>query len=202
MIVTSPRIVPSCLPESIIIKINSGASFGMGDHPSTRTALRGVEYALPEALRSNSGRPIAVLDIGTGSGILAIAAVLLGAATAVGLDLDPVARHEARLNSRLNHLDDVITIRGDDPDLLPNGAFDVLIANLRTPTLKQMIPVFRRASRCVAHWVFAGVRDAEIEGLIDAVAGEKGGRLWQSSECGWSGLVFKLEKQRPLRLER
>lgn len=195
--VTSPRLAPASLPESLIIKINRGASFGMGDHPSTRTALRGVEFALPEVLGSSDGRPISTLDIGTGSGILAIAAVKLGSATADGLDLDPIARHEARLNARLNHLDHVISIRDVDLDLLPNDTFDVLVANLRTPTLKQIIPAIRRVSRSLAYWVFAGVRDAEAHGLVDAVAREKGKRLWQDSECGWSAMVFRLEKHRP-----
>ena len=88
--------------EDVVIQIQQGAAFGSGDHPTTRLAIQGIETALFETACLKKGNHSRTLDIGTGSGILAIAAVLLGIKTGTGIDIDPCARAEAGKN--ISHL--------------------------------------------------------------------------------------------------
>jgi ribosomal protein L11 methyltransferase len=184
-----PNCTPDKRPDEVLIKINPGASFGMGDHPTTRIALRGVEYAMTRVIPQCKSRPITTLDIGTGSGVLAIASIKLGATKAYGLDLDPVACHEARNNVVLNGLDSSINIQETDLDRFDGGCCELLIANLRPPTLKQIIPTLNQFSSASAAWVFSGFRDEEVHGLENLLTSISANVIWQYSEYGWSGIV-------------
>ena len=194
IILSPPHCSPPDHPDRILIQIDSGASFGMGDHPTTRIALCGLDYVMNQLEISCSKRPIMALDIGTGSGVLAIACVKLGATAAVGLDLDPVACHEARKNVELNDLDDAVTIDDTDLDTFDSDRFDVVMANLRPPTLKQMIPTIRRLSRSPAFWIMSGFRESEMKGMIGSVEIGKTRLCWQSIDHDWAGFVLKFEK--------
>ena len=95
------QILPDESIGKIVLRLSSGASFGSGDHPTTRLALKAIE----ELFENRSlGQGVKVLDVGTGSGILAIAALLLGADTGLGIDIDPCALWDARRNAHLNGL--------------------------------------------------------------------------------------------------
>lgn len=107
-----------------IIELDPGMAFGTGTHPTTSLCLRTLESVI------QGGEE--VIDVGTGSGILAIGAVKLGAKHVLALDLDPVAVSSARENTRLNGLEERITIK--ESDLL-----SVLHAN--DPTLGIKLPV-------------------------------------------------------------
>ena len=76
--------------DRIIVRVASGAAFGCGRHPTTRLALRGIDHSLcgADGRRPGDGT---VLDIGTGTGVLVIAAVRLGMAKGIGIDIDPVS---------------------------------------------------------------------------------------------------------------
>lgn len=188
---------PNCTPEKrsgeILIKINNGSSFGMGDHPTTRIALRGVEYAMTRVLPLCDSQRIAALDIGTGSGVLAIASIKLGATKAFGLDLDPIACHEARQNVVLNGLNSSISIHKTDLDRFYGASCELLIANLRPPTLKQIIPTLHQFSSPSAFWIFSGFREEEAHGLKDLLISLPAHLVWQYSEYGWAGLVAARE---------
>jgi ribosomal protein L11 methyltransferase len=194
IILSPPHCAPSEPVGSVLIKINIGASFGMGDHPTTRIALRGVEFAMTRIASLHEPRRIKVLDIGTGSGILAIASVKFGAAQAVGLDLDPVACHEARKNVALNKLDSSVSIHETDLERFDGERYELIMANLRPPTLKQIIPALRQISSPSAFWVFSGFRDDEEHRLIEDLTMLSASKIWQSSEYGWSGMVCGLEE--------
>jgi ribosomal protein L11 methyltransferase len=100
-------------------------AFGTGLHPTTRLCLAGVEALADRGLLAGAR----VLDVGCGSGILAIAALKLGAATALGLDTDPIAIEATVANARRNALARRLRARAGS---LPSGepAFDVVLANL------------------------------------------------------------------------
>lgn len=110
--------------DEIVIEIDPGMAFGTGTHATTVLCLRLIEKYL-------SGKTDAkVLDIGCGSGVLSIAAVLSGASEAVGVDLDPVAVETAKKNVSMNNLDSAISIIEGD---LTNGLSykaDIIAANL------------------------------------------------------------------------
>ena len=110
--------------EEKIIELDPGMAFGTGTHPTTSLCLRTLESVI------KGGEE--VIDVGTGSGILAIGAVNLGAKHVLALDLDPVAVSSARENTRLNGLEERITIK--ESDLLS-------VLNASDPTLGIQLPV-------------------------------------------------------------
>ncbi|QHW30453.1 50S ribosomal protein L11 methyltransferase [Paenibacillus rhizovicinus] len=93
-------------PEERIIELDPGMAFGTGTHPTTALCLRTLESVI------KGGEE--VIDVGTGSGILAIGAMLLGARSVLALDLDPIAVTSAKENSRLNNLQDDIQVHLSD----------------------------------------------------------------------------------------
>jgi ribosomal protein L11 methyltransferase len=105
--------------DELIIELDPGMAFGTGTHPTTSLCLQTLEKKLQPGMN--------VIDVGTGSGVLAIAAALLGAGRVLGLDLDPVAVNSARENVTLNKLDDKIMIA--ESDLLGILRDDSLSAN-------------------------------------------------------------------------
>ncbi len=92
--------------DEVIIELDPGMAFGTGTHPTTALCLRALESAI--------GGGEKVIDVGTGSGILAIGAIKLGASRVLALDLDPVAVSSAKENIKLNGLQDVIEVRQSD----------------------------------------------------------------------------------------
>lgn len=177
-------------PDDVIIQIKPGAAFGSGQHPSTRLAVRGIEYALrdsgiiPPEIRSRA------LDVGTGSGILVLTAVRFGIKKGLGLDFDPISRAEARENLRLNHLENRIEI-GDRSLASIRGQFCMVTANLRLPSLQRWCEKLVRLTLPSGLLVFSGVRMQEAQALLDAYAGQNCRRLWQAEEQGWIGLVLQ-----------
>ena len=112
-------------PDDVVLAMDPGMAFGTGLHPTTRLCLAALE-AVADCGELSGTR---VLDVGCGSGILAIAAVKLGAAFAFGVDTDPVAEEATLANARRNRLIRRVTAREGS---LPSGepAFDVVLANL------------------------------------------------------------------------
>ncbi len=114
----------SPLPQDVVLELDPGQVFGTGQHPSTALCLEALEdLPLPGA---------SVLDMGTGSGILALAAAGLGASRVLALDIDPVAVAAARENARRSPWEDAIEVR-DEPlgSVVERGErFSVCVANL------------------------------------------------------------------------
>ncbi|CAD7700989.1 unnamed protein product [Ostreobium quekettii] len=126
-------------PQATNIMLYPGLAFGTGDHATTQLCL---EQLMNTGLQGKS-----LIDYGTGSGILAIGALLLGAKKAVGVDADPVAVRAAIQNAELNGVEDKFTVlgcghSGDDDDPLAEGGlqprrFDICVANiLKGPLLE------------------------------------------------------------------
>jgi ribosomal protein L11 methyltransferase len=120
-------------PDDVVLALDPGMAFGTGLHPTTRLCLAGVE-ALADAGVLDGAR---VLDVGCGSGILAIAAVRLGATDTLGVDTDPIAVEATLANARRNRLGRRIRARAGS---LPSGEppFDVVLANLIAGVLVQL----------------------------------------------------------------
>ena len=147
----SPRlwIVPTWhdAPDSsaINLKLDPGLAFGTGSHPTTRLCLRWLDRHLA------GGETL--LDYGCGSGILAIAAVKLGAARVDGVDIDTQAVTASRDNAALNN----VTAQFGLPDALAAGAYDVVVANILTNPLKGMAPLLTGRVRAGGRLVLSGI---------------------------------------------
>jgi ribosomal protein L11 methyltransferase len=176
-------------PEDVVIRIMPGASFGAGRHPTTRLALRGIEFALTRCEKASTGPGTRVLDIGTGTGVLAMAAVLLGIEAGIGIDRDPCAVAEARANVRLNGLDALIAV--DDTALERiSGPFALIAANLRLPTLLRLAPSVAAWTPPGAAVVISGIRLEEEEALLSVYAKPSFEPLWCGEEDEWAGVAL------------
>ena len=148
------------------IVIDPGQAFGTGGHASTRLAL-----TLLDGLGSAALRGARVLDVGTGSGVLALAALRLGAERAVAFDLDPVAVHEARDNAvRSGHAAGAQLFAGPLAALRARP-FDLALANLLRSELLPILGEVAAALRPGGRAVLAGLLVAEREEMTRALAG-------------------------------
>ena len=120
------------LDGDVVLALDPGMAFGTGLHPTTRLCLAALESLADRGLLAGGaidGGPARVLDVGSGSGILSIAAGLLGARSVLAVDVDPIAVEASAANARRNRLGRVITAReGSAPS--GDGPFDIVLANL------------------------------------------------------------------------
>lgn len=121
--------------DDVVLALDPGMAFGTGLHPTTRLCLAGIERWADEGrLQGRS-----VLDVGCGSGVLAIAAARLGAARVLGVDTDPIAVEATAANTRRNRLVRRIRVRqGSVPTIA--GPFDLVLANLIASVLVRLAP--------------------------------------------------------------
>lgn len=179
--------------KDVPVYLKSGAAFGTGQHPTTRLALKGIVYALSGEGPMNpyTWRPGSVLDVGTGSGVLAIAAVKLGIDRGLGIDIDECAGAEARENVRINGLEEKLRIAIqaiDDKDV--GSGFVMLTANLRLPSLVKLCGRFAELIRNDGCIVLSGIRVEEVQRLVERYSQYQFTPCWQADENGWAGIVF------------
>ncbi len=147
------------------VRIDPGMSFGTGHHATTRMCLEALETFLDQ-WRGDAGPR--VLDIGTGTGILAIAAGVLGAERVVAVDTDPEACAGAMKNVALNHTKDrVQVLHGGVETLRPGMPFDLVVANLDTRTLCPVLNTLKVLVAPQARLVISGIL-IEEEGTVNA----------------------------------
>jgi len=133
-------------PDAVIVRLDPGLAFGTGTHPTTALCLQLLD-SLPLAGRS-------MIDYGCGSGILAIAALKLGASHAIAVDLDPQALIATRANALRNQVLAQLEIQGV-PATLP--AADLVVANILADPLIELLPVLRAACKTGADLVLSGL---------------------------------------------
>jgi ribosomal protein L11 methyltransferase len=120
-------------PDAVNLRLDPGLAFGTGTHPTTALCLAWLDgLAMVEALEGNT-----LLDVGTGSGILAIAAIKLGAARAVGTDIDPQALSASRDNAQRNAVAED-ALRLCYPERLEPGRYPLVVANILAGPLVDM----------------------------------------------------------------
>ncbi len=176
--------------EEIVIQLQHGVSFGIGDHPTTRLAIKGIENTLlPWKKQKNIGF-FTALDIGTGTGILAMLSVFLGMRRVLGIDIDPCARYEASTNVKINGLENKIAIKNLSVKDI-RKQFNLITANLRYPTLKKLYPHFKRLLAPGGFLVISGVKSNEDLDLVDFFTRKHFVLESKMLEKGWAGLVLK-----------
>ena len=123
--------------NDIVIDIKSGAAFGDGGHPSTYLVLRVLDSMFSSSNYIKDMALSKALDVGTGTGILAIAAARLGMKNVVGIDIDPIALFEAERNVRINNLTEKITICNTPLEEI-TSSFSLIMANIGGQTLEML----------------------------------------------------------------
>ena len=131
-----------------------------------------------------------MLDIGTGTGVLAIAAVLLGIESGLGIDIDPCALSEAKENIRLNGLEERIGISVQAVEDVEQ-TFTLIAANLRSPTLRRLSVKIRRLLDSPGALVIAGIRAQKRSDVLSALRDARFHCEWAEEEDGWVGAVLK-----------
>jgi ribosomal protein L11 methyltransferase len=190
VVLKPPRYHYQPASEDAAIQIKPGASFGDGRHPTTRLAIRGIEYVLKEFKLDDPEHQSMVLDIGTGSGILVMTAVRLGIAKGVGIDIDPCARSEANKNVFINGLEDRIRISDQYLETI-DQTFSLVTANLRFPTLKRICSFLRKITVSKGFIVLSGIRSHEWVDLSKTYSRKNFETLWREKELDWAGVVLK-----------
>jgi ribosomal protein L11 methyltransferase len=175
--------------DDVVIEIGQGVSFGNGRHPTTRLAIRGIEYALNETNSLKAKDKTSVLDIGTGSGVLGITALLLGIKNAFGVDIEPCSIKEAMDNAKINKLEDKFVIKNMSLEDLKTQ-FTLITANLRYPTLMNMYHRLVKMTEPGGAVVLSGIKSDEAISVVDLYTEKYFECKWEEFEKGWAGLVF------------
>ena len=162
-------------PDAINLVVDPGLAFGTGSHPTTRLCLQWLEAHL-------KGGDI-VLDYGCGSGILAIAAMRLGAGAVTGTDLDPQALIASRTNAAINQAKCEFVA----PDALRAGVYDAVVANILTNPLKVLAPALAGRVRPGGRIVLSGILVDQVAAVIAAYQPWFNIGVWHTDE-GWAAL--------------
>jgi len=190
--IAPPGIKNPAGPGALTISIHQGISFGSGHHPTTRLCLEALDHLFFTSPFSGSFPGNTAGDVGTGSGVLAIAACLAGMDTCTAWDIDPNAVSEARQNAAASGLNSQISVI-DDYMSPQNPPMALICANLRPPTLKQLASLFKTSLVPGGFLVLSGLRDWEKIDLL-AVYRKLGFFLfWENTHKHWTGLALRLE---------
>lgn len=177
-------------PDDVVLSLDPGMAFGTGLHPTTRLCLAALETLADEGLLARGsarGGTARVMDVGCGSGILAIAAGKLGAGELLGVDTDPIAIEATAANARLNGQARRLRVRRGS---VPSGErpFDLVLANLIASLLAQLAEPLRDelvpGGRILASGIFRD-REGDVRAAFEA-AGLTVSRRW--AEEDWVAL--------------
>lgn len=177
-------------PNDVVVQIKPGASFGIGRHPSTRLAIKGIEFVLLGDQAIDRRKDSFVLDIGTGSGVLVLTAVLGGMEGGMGIDIDSCARVEAAANVKINGLEDQIRISGLSLETI-DQRFSMVTANLRYPSLKRLFARLTEVTDQRGTLILSGIKNGEVADLLEVYTKSCFECLWKVNELGWAGVVLQ-----------
>lgn len=159
MIAPSWADVPPTIGERALLRIDPKMAFGTGYHETTRIVLRLLADVVPDGGR--------VLDVGTGTGVLALAALKLGAGSALGVDIDPWSVANGQDNAEQNGLADRFEVREGSLDVVPEDGFDVVVANIIRSILEPLIPGLVARAAPTASIVLSGLLATERDRTVD-----------------------------------
>ncbi len=180
IVVRPPHIPYAANTDEVTIDLVPGLAFGTGQHQSTRLCLS----LLAEKIQGGER----VLDVGTGSGILAVAAARLGAGSVVATDIDPLAVDAARQTVRRNRLSGQIEVR--EASIPVEEQFDLVVANLTADLLQYLAQDLARALKPNGNLIASGLVEHRQEAVASALT-DSGLELHSArSEDEWRALVL------------
>jgi ribosomal protein L11 methyltransferase len=170
-------------PGETVISLDPGMAFGTGDHPTTRMCLL--------AMQRFDLKGASVLDLGTGSGILALAAVALGAAHCLALDIEAMAVTAARINIDLNGAADRIHTEQRSLDPQTDGPFDAVFANIHASAIIGLAADLARVAKSGARLLAGGVIAPRLAEALHALKREGWSIQDMLSEGDWRTIVAR-----------
>ena len=185
LLILPPWEVRPARSERAVIEINPSMAFGTGHHATTHTCLEALE-----ALCNAYGPPARALDLGTGSGVLAIALAKLGVPSVWATDIDPVALEEARKNARVNGIETAIHISPASLNELP-APFQLVIANLFASTLIASYPALTQILTCSGHAILSGIQSDQATSVLEAFSAPDWTLVEHRSKDDWATLVLR-----------
>jgi ribosomal protein L11 methyltransferase len=148
-------------PDVTVVRIEPGATFGMGDHPTTVLTM--------QLVRPHVGAGMSVLDVGCGSGVLSVVACVLGASSAVGIDIAPAAVAVTEANAAANGVGECVTV-STTPLAEVVGVYDLVLANILAPALVELAPHLRRVLAPGGTLIISGILADNHQHVLDALA--------------------------------
>lgn len=167
----------------IVVRLDPGQAFGTGHHETTRLCLAALD---------GLARPgITMLDVGTGSGVLSIAAALLGLEKIVAIDIDPIAADVARANSEANGVSAAISISAGvlAPD--HERRYELVVSNISTPANTALAETFGRVVTPGGDLVLSGILSVDATGVIEAVVAKGFEQVAFTEERDWCCIHFR-----------
>lgn len=170
--------------DQVQVTLDPGLAFGTGSHETTRLCMTLLE----EVVKGDE----TVLDIGTGSGILAITALRLGAKNAVGVDIDPVAVKIAGENAELNQVNDCCEFLCGDLVEKVNGKFDIICANIVADVIIRLSETVQQFMHANTKLIVSGIIDTRADEVMNALV-ESGLKVEKRLEDnGWCSMLLML----------
>ena len=193
LVVVPQWLDPNQDPDRLPIRLDPGMIFGTGAHASTQMCMM--------ALEENIHGGETVLDLGSGSGILSITALVLGAASAIGVDIDPKAEDIARENAAFNGIgtDRFTAVTGDvitDQAMMERlaGQYDIVLANIVADVIIPLSSIVPRFLKPEGVFICSGILDRRLEDVRQAL---HAARLWEVSVCtleDWCQITCKIRQ--------
>lgn len=170
--------------EEKIIEINPGEAFGRGNQPSTRLCIKAIENTFKKRKVDR------VLDVGCGTGVLALCAAALGANTVLALDVDPVAVKEAKINVKRNGFSNIRVVHDSLKSI--DDKFDLVVANLGTTEILNISEYLKSSLKSDSLLIVSGIRLTGQKEMVAHRFRELNLLLDEElSEGGWIALLFK-----------
>lgn len=167
----------------LTVLMDPGMAFGTGTHETTRLCA--------SLLEENVKKDCTLLDVGCGSGILAICAVKLGAKSCFACDIDPVAVRIAKENCETNQTPEVACAVSDLLRDVPNEKYDVVVSNIVADVILRMMPDTEKYLKADGIWIFSGVIEERADEVADALEAHGYKLIGEKRENGWYAGVAK-----------
>ncbi|MCW8831029.1 MAG: 50S ribosomal protein L11 methyltransferase [Gammaproteobacteria bacterium] len=150
------------VPDAVNLRLDPGLAFGTGTHPTTSLCLRWLDQHIKQ--------PRSLLDFGCGSGILAIAALLLGLEQADGVDIDPQALEASLANARANQVEDCLHLYDSEQFSAKHGQqqYEIVVANILSGPLVELAPTLAAHTLAGGDIVLSGILAEQANSIIDA----------------------------------
>ena len=174
---------PPCTQEEHIIRIDPGPAFGTGQHATTKMCLQAMA-----SFGGNGSQTL--LDVGTGSGILAIYGAMLGFGKIEAIDVDPEAIRWAERNIKLNGATDAINLSSTGIEAM-GGLFSLICANLILGELLRLMPVLSRLTQPHGRLVISGILREQVERIEETLPGAEFSLSDTLYEDEWACMILK-----------